>query len=83
MKKRRDKWDAVRLYEENTMEELAEMLRKESEDPKNQNPKDEEGHPIGTIYLLNKRGQKRTDAIGWAITYHLQDIKNQANNSKP
>lgn len=75
MSRRRGKWDAIRLYDENSMEQLTELMKEVREDPENLNPVDDEGHPIGTIYLLNPAGRKKMDAITWAISWHLADRK--------
>lgn len=79
-KKRKNySWDAVKLAENYTAEELDNWVREIQNDPEYQN-KD------GGIHLLNAKGRKIIDALTWAVTYHHQEqskAKQNNNDDEP
>ena len=70
-------WDAVKLADAYTFDQLNE-LRAEVE-AQHANPKDAEGHPVSggqsTIHLYDKEGRRKLDKLAWAVTYKLQESK--------
>jgi hypothetical protein len=63
-------WDAVKLSDAYTANELAAAIQELHADPDNANP----AHAAGkSIYLYTRQTMKRTDALGWAIFYRQQD----------
>ena len=61
--------DAVKLYKKYTIEELQKMMEDIQNDPKNKT--------TGELYLYTKSARKKTDAISWAIAYHLKDLRKE------
>lgn len=57
-----------------TLPELVAMAEKVRADPDSANP----GYARGSIYLYKPAARRKLDAIGWAITYHLADLKKKA-----
>lgn len=65
-------WDAVKLSEAYTLEELAQLRDLITNDPASANP----GHATGAdIYLYNKKARRKLDAIGWAVYYKQQEAR--------
>lgn len=64
-------YNAVKLSNHLTLEQLVEMAEGLRSDPANQNTK-------GGIWLYTKATHRRLDAIAWAITYKLQEKKQAA-----
>lgn len=62
-------WDAVRLSEAYTLEELTQLRGLVTSDPASVNP----GHATGDIHLYNKRARRKLDAIGWAVYYKQRE----------
>lgn len=62
-------WDAVKLSEAYTLEELAKLRELVTSDPASANP----AHTAGDIYLYNKKARRKLDAIGWAVYYKQQE----------
>lgn len=65
-------WDAVKLYQNLNTAQLQEMMQSIYADPANANPAYASGRDI---HLYTKSARKKTDALSWAITYHLMDRK--------
>lgn len=63
-------WDAVKLYENYSAQELAQAICQIDEDPANANPAHKNG---GSIYLTTAAARKRTSALAYAVFYHQQD----------
>jgi hypothetical protein len=64
-------WDAVKLSAY-SLEQLQELREAVTNDPKNANP----DHATGkSIYLYTKAARDRLDALGWAITYKLKEMR--------
>jgi hypothetical protein len=59
-------WDAVALYRGLTLAQLGELRAAVEADP---------GHASGSIWLYKPSARRKLDAISWAVTYHLQDLK--------
>ena len=71
-------WDAVRLAEAYTADELAKAITQLHADPANANP----AHAAGkSIHLYTKATDKRTDALAWAIFYIKQANSSESPNS--
>lgn len=64
-------WDPVRLSEAYTRAELVRLMR--TVQAQHLNPVDDRGHPLEsgkpTIYLYDRTGRQRLEAIQWAITH--------------
>ncbi len=60
-------WDVVKLYRNLTSAQLTELAEDLRSRPENKR--------TGSVWLYTPATIKRLDAIGWAITYHLQDSK--------
>lgn len=58
--------DAVKLYNKYTIEELQQKAQAIKDDPKNQ---------LTGFYLYTPSARRNLDAIAWAITYHLKDLR--------
>lgn len=63
-------WDAVRLHEHYSAQELADAIQQMMDDPANRNPEHAAGR---SIQIYTAATKKRTDALSWAIFYHQQD----------
>ena len=65
-------WNAPRLADAYTLEELTALRLEVEAEPKNRNPVDANGRPIKTIWIYTKPAQKKLDAIAWAITFKIK-----------
>lgn len=63
-------FDAVKLSEAYTMEELAKLRQQVIDDPENANPEYVKGR---CIYLYTKAARKKLDAIAYAVYYKQKD----------
>lgn len=63
-------YDAVKMSDGLTMDELTALAERLKADPDNANPLHASGK---SIYLYTKATHRRLDAIAWAITYKLQE----------
>lgn len=65
-------WDAVKLYRNYSISELAQAICEIDADPANANP----AHKAGTsLYLTTPAARKRTSVLAYAVFYHQQDKK--------
>lgn len=62
-------WDPVKLANHLSMEELNELRQSVENDPAHKN------RDTGSIWLYNRKGRRKLDAISWAITYLLAERK--------
>lgn len=67
---------AYDLYKRYSSDELVAMDKALRDDPANLTPVGPDGKR-GGIYIHNKVTRKKFDDISWAITYHLQDKREQ------
>lgn len=65
-------WDAPKLADAYTMEELTALRLEVEAEPKNRNPVDANGRPVKTIWIFTKPAQRKLDAIAWAITFKIK-----------
>lgn len=63
-------WDAVKLSNAYTMEEIAKLRQQVIDDPDNENPEYAKGR---CIYLYTKSARKKLDAIAYAVYYKQKD----------
>jgi hypothetical protein len=63
-------WDAVKLSEAYSLDELAQLRDVVTSDPVNANPDHAKGK---SIYLYTKSARKKLEAIGYAIYYKLDE----------
>lgn len=66
--RRLSRWNAVRLADENTTEQLHALRESIVNDPANANPAHASGR---SIYLYSPAAQRKLDAIALAVTFHL------------
>jgi hypothetical protein len=59
-------WNAVKLSDAYSLEELYELRKSITEDPSNANSD-------GSIYLYTKAARKKLDAIGYAVSYKIKE----------
>lgn len=64
------------LYKRRTIEELLAKGEAVRADPANKNPQ------AGSIYLYTPKARKLLDDIAWAIKYHMDDKRAEADSSK-
>lgn len=67
-------WDAVRLADAYSQQELSQAICQLHADPANANPAHASGR---SIRLYTKATDKRTDALAWAIFYIKQSKGNR------
>lgn len=65
-------YNACKMADNMTFEELTAMANRLRDDPANANPQHANGN---SIYLYTKATHKRLDAIAWAITYKLKELR--------
>lgn len=66
-------WDSVKLSDAYTFDELRKL--REQVEAQHANPKDERGYLEGgrpTLYLYDKQGRKKLDAIAWAVRHRME-----------
>lgn len=68
-------WNPVELSKHLTMDELVALQNKVQDDPKSKNPAHDDHRQ--SIWLYTKAARKKLDAIGWAITYKLQEARDE------
>jgi hypothetical protein len=68
-------YNAVKMSDNLTLEQLTALADNLRNDPKNANPLRAEGRS-GSIWLFTKATHKRLDAIAWAVSYKLADKNN-------
>lgn len=68
-------WDACKLADAYTLEELAALRTSVEAEPKNRTPVDAAGHPIGTIHLFIPKARRQLDALAWAVTHKLKAMR--------
>lgn len=59
--------DAVKLYKKYSIDELQKLDQEIRDNQENQ--------LVGEFYLYTKKARKKLEAISWAITYHLKDLR--------
>lgn len=66
-------WDAVKLANAYSADELSKMIVNIMEDPENENPDYRAGK---SLYIYSKSARKKLDALGLAIYHHKKSKKN-------
>jgi hypothetical protein len=72
-------WDAVKLSNAYSTDELNAMYRVLARDPAGHNPEHAQGQ---SIHIYTPSTRKKMDAIAWAITYHLKDKNHAASGNR-
>lgn len=75
------RWNATRLYRENTADQLVALAASLRDNPANANPA-RAVDPGASIWLYTKETHRRLDAIAQAITWHLGDAR-EADHDRP
>ena len=68
-------WDAVKLSNAYTIDELVTLQKQVMEDPASRNPAHDDHRK--SIWLYTKAARRKLDAIGLAITYKLKEKRDE------
>lgn len=71
--RRLPRWNAVRLYQEHTADQLTALAEQLRSDPANANPSRKDGR--GSIWLYDEATHRKLAAIAQAVTWHIADAK--------
>ncbi len=61
-------WDAVKLSEAYSLEQLEQLRQSVIQNPDNQNPDHKAGK---SIFLYTKSARRKLEALGWAVFFRL------------
>lgn len=68
-------WDAVKLSDAYSLEELARLRSMITDDPANADPDHAKGN---SIFLYKKSARKKLEALSYAVYYKLEEKKKAA-----
>lgn len=68
-------WDAVKLSDAYSLDELAQLRTIITDDPENADPEHAQGN---SIFLYKKSARKKLEALSYAVYYKLEETKKAA-----